>query len=192
MNEWTKKWMNAWTNEVLGNTCAHRLNWVRITYWRWWYEWDGSALQTQDSKFEPWRSEGECASSRLSRLPTILNLYEWAGKKYVVSLEPECHGGAPNHGLRRSKQAALTTAPGLWELGLHFLNISKRFFRYLVKVMILASPDNAHWEHNLCGLLKLRIIKGFTDPVWPICAKVNKIPLIQCDAAEPWTVSFNT
>ena len=31
--------------------------------------------QTQDSKFEPWRSEAEHATSRSRRFPTIFNLY---------------------------------------------------------------------------------------------------------------------
>ena len=54
------------------------------------YEWDDTALQTQDSKFEPWRSEAELATSRSRRLPTIFNLYGWAGKKHFVSLKLEC------------------------------------------------------------------------------------------------------
>ena len=44
-------------------------------------ESDDTALQTQDSKSEPWRSEAEHATTRSQRLHTILNLYERAGKK---------------------------------------------------------------------------------------------------------------
>ena len=33
---------------------------------------DDTVLLTQDSKFEPWRSEAEHATSRSRRLPTIL------------------------------------------------------------------------------------------------------------------------
>ena len=36
--------------------CTYRLNWVRRTSWGW---RDDTALHTQDSKFEPWRSEVE-------------------------------------------------------------------------------------------------------------------------------------
>ena len=36
--------------------CSYRLNWARRTSWGWWDDWDDTALQTQDSKFEPWRS----------------------------------------------------------------------------------------------------------------------------------------
>ena len=37
--------------------CTYRLNWARRTSWGWWDDWDDTVLQTQDSKFEPWRSE---------------------------------------------------------------------------------------------------------------------------------------
>ena len=81
--------------------CTYRLNWARRTSWGWWDEWDDTALKTQDSKFEPWRSEAEQATSRSRRLPTILILYEWAGKKHFVSLKR----GARTRDLRLSKQA---------------------------------------------------------------------------------------
>ena len=67
--------------------CIHRLNWAGRTSWGWWDEWDDTALQTQNSKFKPWRSEAEHATSRSQRLPTIFNLYEWAGKKYFLFFE---------------------------------------------------------------------------------------------------------
>ena len=37
--------------------CTYRLNWTRQITWGWWGEWDDTALQTQHSKFEPWRSK---------------------------------------------------------------------------------------------------------------------------------------
>ena len=37
--------------------CTYRLNWARRTSWGWWDDWDDTVLQTQDSKFEPCRSE---------------------------------------------------------------------------------------------------------------------------------------
>ena len=52
--------------------CTYRLNWARRTSWGWWDDWDDTVLQTQDSKFEPWRAEAEHATSRSRRLPTIL------------------------------------------------------------------------------------------------------------------------
>ena len=67
--------------------CANRLNWANTNYWGWWDEWEDTALQTPDSKFEPWRSESEHTASGSRRIPTILHLCEWAGKKF------ECQSG---------------------------------------------------------------------------------------------------
>ena len=55
--------------------CTDRLNWARRTSWGWWDDWNDTVLQTQDSKFEPWRSEAEHATSRSRRLPTILTSF---------------------------------------------------------------------------------------------------------------------
>ena len=57
--------------------CTYRLNWAMRTSWGWWDDWDDTVLQTQDSKFEPWRSEAEHATSRSRRLPTILTFRVW-------------------------------------------------------------------------------------------------------------------
>ena len=47
-------------NGALGHLCvSYRLNWARRTSWGWWDKWDDTALQTQNSKFELWRSEAE-------------------------------------------------------------------------------------------------------------------------------------
>ena len=100
-------------NGVLGpHLCTYRLNLARITCWRWWDEWEDTALQTRDSKFVTWRSEAEHATSRSRRLPTILSHYEWAEKKHFVSLKIEGQSGIRTRDLRLSKQAALTTALG--------------------------------------------------------------------------------
>ena len=69
--------------------CTLRLSWTRKTSWGWWYEWDDTALQTQDSKFEPWRSEAEHATVRARRIHTKLNVYEWTEKKHFVSWKLE-------------------------------------------------------------------------------------------------------
>ena len=62
--------------------CTYRLNWARRTSWGWWDDWDDTVLQTQDSKFEPWRSEAEHATSRSRRLPTILTFTREWGKNF--------------------------------------------------------------------------------------------------------------
>ena len=51
--------------------CTYRLNWARRTSWGWWDDWDDTVLQTQDSKFEPWRSEAEHATIIWDTLNTI-------------------------------------------------------------------------------------------------------------------------
>ena len=63
------KWNESGFRPLL---CTYRLNWAKRTSWGWWDDWDDTVLQTQDSKFEPWRSEAEHATSRSRRLPTIL------------------------------------------------------------------------------------------------------------------------
>ena len=98
------KWKEI--NGVLGHLCAHRLNWARKTSWGWWDELHGTALQTQDSNFEPWRFYAEHATSRSQMLSTILNLYKWARKKYFVSLKLEEQSGTRD--LRLSKQQRYT------------------------------------------------------------------------------------
>ena len=57
--------------------------WATRTSWEWWDEWNDTALHTQDSKLELWRSGVEHATSPSRMLPTILNLYEWTGKKHI-------------------------------------------------------------------------------------------------------------
>ena len=56
-----KKWNESGFRPLL---CTYRLNWARKTSWGWWDEWDDTALQTQNSKFKPWWSETEHATSR--------------------------------------------------------------------------------------------------------------------------------
>ena len=89
----------------------YRLNWARRTSWGWWDEWDKTALQTQDSIFDSWRSEVEHVTSRSRRFPTILNHYEWTGKNHCVSLKLESQRRVRTRDSEFSKQAALTTAP---------------------------------------------------------------------------------
>ena len=59
--------MNKWKTG-LDHLCAHnRLNWNGRISGEWWDEWDDSILQTQDSKFVPWQSDAQHATSRASR-----------------------------------------------------------------------------------------------------------------------------
>ena len=87
--------------------CTYRLNWARRTSWGW---WDDTVLQTQDSKFEPWRSEAEHATSRSQRLPTILTFTRGWGRNNFVSLKPPRPGTEPR--TLAWKAAVLTTTLG--------------------------------------------------------------------------------
>ena len=87
--------------------CTYRLNWARRTSWGW---WDDTVLQTQDSKFEPWRSEAEHATSRSRRLPTILTFTRGWGRNIFVSFKPPRPGTEPR--TLAWKAAVLTTTLG--------------------------------------------------------------------------------
>ena len=90
--------------------CTYRLNWARRTSWGWWDDWDDTVLQTQDSKFEPWRSEAEHATSRSRRLPTILTFTRGWGRNNFVSFKPPRPGTEPR--TQAWKAAVLTTTLG--------------------------------------------------------------------------------
>ena len=91
--------------------CTYRLNWARRTSWGWWDDWDDTVLQTQDSKFEPWRSEAEHATFRSRRLPTIPTFTRGWGRNIFVSFKPPRPGTEP--GTLAWKAAVLTTTLGL-------------------------------------------------------------------------------
>ena len=90
--------------------CTYRLNWARRTSWGWWDDWDDTVLQTQNSKFEPWRSEAEHATSRSRRLPTILTFTRGWGRNNFVSFKPPRPGTEPR--TLAWKAAVLTTTLG--------------------------------------------------------------------------------
>ena len=90
--------------------CTYRLNWARRTSWGWWDDWDDTVLQTQDSKFEPWRSEAEHATSRSRRLPTILTFTRGWGRNIFVSFKPPRPGIEPR--TLAWKAVVLTTTLG--------------------------------------------------------------------------------
>ena len=68
------------TNRSRSLLCIYRLNWAMRTPWGRWDGWDDTALQTQDSKFDPWPSEPENGRSRPQRSHSQ---YEWAGKNIL-------------------------------------------------------------------------------------------------------------
>ena len=101
------KWNESGFRPLL---CTYRLNWARRTSWGWWDDWHDTVLQTQESKFEPWRSEAEHATSRSQRLPTILTFTRGWGRDIFVSLKPPRPGTEPR--TLAWKAAVLTTTLG--------------------------------------------------------------------------------
>ena len=92
--------------------CTYRLNWARRTSWGWWDDWDDTVLQTQDSKFEPWRSEAEHATSRSRRLPTILTFTRgWGRNTFCFFQTAETGNRAPNSGVKGSGANHYPRAP---------------------------------------------------------------------------------
>ena len=91
--------------------CTYRLNWARRTSWGWWDDWDDTVLQTQDSKFEPWRSEAEHATSRSRRLPTILTFTRGWGRNNCFFQTAETGNRTPDSGVKGSGANHYPRAP---------------------------------------------------------------------------------
>ena len=90
-------------NYLRVNEWGFRLNWARSTSRGWWDEWDDTALQTQDSKFEIWQSEAEHTTSRLKRLPTNwIFTIERRRNNWFVSLKLACQSRGRARDLRHS------------------------------------------------------------------------------------------
>ena len=92
--------------------CTYRLNWARRTSWGWWDDWDDTVLQTQNSKFEPWRSEAEHATSRSRRRPTILTFTRgWGRNIFWFFQTAETGNRTPNSGVKGSGANHYPRAP---------------------------------------------------------------------------------
>ena len=106
-----KKWNESGFRPPL---CTYRLNWARRTSWGWWDDWDDTVLQTQDSKFEPWRSEAEHATSRSRRLPTILTFTRgWGRNNFCFFQTAETGNRTPNSGVKGTGANHYPRAPAL-------------------------------------------------------------------------------
>ena len=112
--------------------CTYRLNWARRTSWGWWDDWDDTVLQTQDSKFEPWRSEAEHATSRSRRLPTILTFTRGWGRNNFVSFKPPRPGTEPR--TLAWKAAVLTTTLGPPPTHIIDIQINRKQLRGFIKL----------------------------------------------------------
>ena len=89
--------------------CTYRLSWARKTSWGWWDEWDTTAFQTQNSKFEPWRSEvpHNIDSLRVSGKETFCFFEAWRPEWGSNPRFPTFQLGSLNH---------RTRAPALLEI----------------------------------------------------------------------------
>ena len=103
------KWNESGFRPLL---CTYRLNWARRTSWGWWDDWDDTVLQTQGSKFEPWRSEAEHATSRSQRLPTILTFTRgWGRNIFCFFQTAETGNRTPTSGVKGSGANHYPRAP---------------------------------------------------------------------------------
>ena len=112
---WEMKWNESGFRPPL---CTYRLNWARRTSWGWWDDWDDTVLQTQDSKFAPWRSEAEHATSRSRRLHTILTFTRgWGSSIFRFFQTAETGNRIPNSGMKGSGANHYPRAPArtIWE-----------------------------------------------------------------------------
>ena len=121
--------------------CTYGLNWVRRTSWGWWDDWDDTVLQTRDSKFEPWRSEAQHATSRSRRLPTILTFTrEWGRNMCCLFQTAETRNRTPNSGVKGSGANHYSRAPA------HYSDTQNNF---------ISKMDSSHqyelkkWYHSL-------------------------------------------
>ena len=107
--------------------CTYKLSWALRTSWGWWDESYDTAFQTEDSKFEPWRSEVEHVTSRPQRLPTILTFTSERGRNILFSLKLGDQSRVRIRDLRLSKQAASTIAQVPPPSNLNIALVSRKF-----------------------------------------------------------------
>ena len=113
-NEWfqTRRHFRNEMKWIRPPLCTSRLNWARRTSWGWWDDWDGTVLQTQDSKFGPWRCEAEHATSRSRRFPTILTFTRGRGRNIFCFFHTaETGNRTPNSGVKGSGANHCPRAP---------------------------------------------------------------------------------
>ena len=138
--------------------CTYRLNWARRTSWGWWDDWDDTVLQTQDSKFEPWRSEAEHATSRSRRLPTILTSTRgWGRNIFCFFQTAETGNRTPNFGVKGSGANHYPRAPALvntetsqcvfWALWIRF-KLTNKYISFL--------SEKAQWELLISEIWSLK------------------------------------
>ena len=154
--------------------CTYRLNWARRTSWGWWDDWDDTVLQTQDSKFEPWRSEAEHATSRSRRLPTILTFTRGWGRNNFVSFKPPRPGTEPRTLAWKAAVLTTTLGPPPSQLGESVNNDLRRFLHKYGNIATEQSPKSElcptplHYFEWLQGYIIVHGIIGSTVHSMPL------------------------
>ena len=105
---------NCLTEKIRPPSCTCRLIWTKRTFWGW---WDDTALQTQDSTFEPWCSRtltpGHGGSPQYWIVTSELRRNFFVNLKVRVGLEPaisDFPAGSFNH-CTRAPALSFTASP---------------------------------------------------------------------------------
>ena len=154
--------------------CTYRLNWARRTSWGWWDDWDDTVLQTQDSKFEPWRSEAKHATSRSRRLPTILtftcgwgrNIFVSGKKHFCFFQTAETGNRTPNSGVKGSganhypRATALQSGNGklLWTYYGSIIMVGLWCYNQSGVTELLIMRDSNHFRMCFKSVKTLRVL----------------------------------
>ena len=172
------KWNESGFRPLL---CTYRLNWARRTSWGWWDDWDDTVLLTQDSKFEPWRSEAEHATSRSRRLPTVLTFTRGWGRNIFCFFQTAVTGNrTPNSGVKGSGANHYPRAPAPGWYG--------SFWR-----VALPPPPNCKWyspggrPHHPPISRPTRVVSPSNDRMISMQTQNIYITFIQCwTNVEDW------
>ena len=126
--------------------CAYRLNWARRTSWGWGDDWDDTVLQTQDSKFEPWRSVTENSTSRSRRHPTILTFTRgWGRYIFCFFQTAETGSRTPNSGVKGSGANHYPTK-GFFSIWNQFNSCIRLLFHYFIHCFMHCFIHSlSHW-----------------------------------------------
>ena len=126
--------------------CTYRLNWARRTSWGWWDDWDDTVLQTQDSKFEPWRSRVRARYLSVTEAPHNTNFHTWMGKKHFCFFQTaETGDRTPDSGVKGSGANHYPGAPA--PTGLHI--ISRWLFSAFAWHFVFSSNKLYYLIHEL-------------------------------------------
>ena len=109
VNNGTTKWNESGFRPLL---CTYRLNWARRTSWGWWDDWDDTALQTQNSKFEAEAVWGRARYLSVTEAPHNTNFHTWMGKKQFCFFQTaETGNRTPDSGVKGSGANHYPRAP---------------------------------------------------------------------------------